>query len=80
MLAFSLTQLYTITHKEGKMMVRLELIRTYQACGNIRETARKLGVSRNTVRKWVRRYEAEGDAGLVDKPRRPKHSPRRTPK
>ena len=32
----------------------------------------------NIVRKWVRRFLAEGEAGLVDRSSRPHHSPRRT--
>jgi len=32
-----------------------------------------------TARKWVRRYRAEGDGGLADRPSRPHRSPRRTP-
>lgn len=37
------------------------------------------GVSRATGYKWVRRFRAEGVAGLVDRSSRPHHSPRRTP-
>jgi len=36
-----------------------------------------MGVSERTVRKWVKRYEAEGAAGLVDRSSRPHRSPRR---
>ena len=28
---------------------------------------------------WVRRYQESGEAGLMDRSRRPHHSPRRTP-
>ncbi len=79
MLAFRLEELYTITHPEGKMRVRLEVVRIYQECQSLRETARRLGVSRNTVRKWVRRFQALGDEGLKDQPRRPHRFPRRIP-
>lgn len=79
MLALSLAQLYAIADKEGKMMVRLEVVQVYQACGSLRETARKLGIARNTVGKWVRRYQQEGEQGLRDRPKCPKHSPRQTP-
>jgi transposase InsO family protein len=40
--------------------------------------AEQLGVSRATVYKWVRRYRAEGWAGLVDRSSRPGHCPTRT--
>ena len=35
------------------------------------EVAKQLGVSRQTVYKWVRRYRAEGVAGLADRSSRP---------
>jgi transposase InsO family protein len=41
--------------------------------------AEQLGISRATAYKWVRRYRAEGDAGLVDRSSRPLRSPRRLP-
>ena len=41
--------------------------------------AEQLGVSRATAYKWVRRYRAEGEAGLLDRSSRPRRSPRRLP-
>jgi transposase InsO family protein len=41
------------------------------------EVAKQLGVSRQTVHKWVRRFREEGLAGLVDRSSRPRTSPRR---
>ena len=38
-----------------------------------------MGISRATGHKWVRRYRAEGVAGLVDRTSRPLRSPRATP-
>jgi transposase InsO family protein len=43
------------------------------------EVAKQLGVSRQTVYKWVRRWRAEGLAGLADRSSRPHRMPRRTP-
>ncbi|NYJ08417.1 IS481 family transposase [Geodermatophilus daqingensis] len=42
------------------------------------EVAKQLGVSRQTVYKWVRRWRAEGEAGLADRSSRPHHMPRTT--
>ncbi len=39
--------------------------------------AEQLGISRATAYKWVRRYRAEGEAGLFDRSSRPHRSPRR---
>lgn len=38
--------------------------------------AESLGVSRATAYKWLRRYRAEGPAGLEDRSSRPRHQPR----
>jgi len=46
------------------------------------EAAEAAGVSARTARKWVGRYRAEGEAGLVDRssaPRRPTASTTPTP-
>ncbi len=40
--------------------------------------AAAMGISRKCVRTWISRYEAEGEAGLVDRSSRPHSSPRRT--
>ncbi len=41
--------------------------------------AAQMGCSRQTVDKWVRRYEAEGAAGLADRSSRPRSCPAKTP-
>lgn len=43
------------------------------------EVAKQLGVSRATVYKWVRRFRAEGEAGLADRSSRPHRCPRQVP-
>lgn len=45
---------------------------------NIRELCRRWGVSSTAAYKWLKRYRLEGAAGLSDRARRPKSSPRRT--
>lgn len=42
------------------------------------EVAKQAGVSRQTVYKWVRRFQPEGPAGLADRSSRPHRSPTRT--
>lgn len=46
---------------------------------NRRELCRRFGISAQTAYKWLARYGQEGQAGLVDRPRRPHHSPSETP-
>jgi transposase len=45
----------------------------------IRAVACAFAVSEKTVRKWIRRFRAEGTAGLRDRSSRPHSSPDRTP-
>ncbi len=42
------------------------------------EVAEQLGISRQTVHEWWRRWRAEGEAGLADRSSRPHRMPRRT--
>ena len=44
----------------------------------VASVAEQLGISRATGYKWVRRYRADGLAGLEDRSSRPKRSPRRS--
>jgi len=41
--------------------------------------AEAVGVSRATAYKWLRRFDSEGEAGLLDRSSRPHHSPRALP-
>jgi transposase-like protein len=53
-------QVYTMNPFEA----RKRLVQTYQQTGSVRKTAGIWHTSRQVVRKWVRRFEAEGEAGL----------------
>lgn len=46
---------------------------------NISKLCRRFGISRKTAYKWINRYEAEGEFGLAEKPRKPESSPNQTP-
>jgi transposase InsO family protein len=43
------------------------------------DLCRRFGVSRKTGYKWLERFDRDGHAGLIDRSRRPRHSPARTP-
>jgi transposase InsO family protein len=45
---------------------------------NVAALCRRFEISRKTGYKWLARVRAEGEAGLVDRSRRPQQSPRRT--
>lgn len=60
----------------SSMSQRLEFV-TFASAeeANIRELCRRFNISPNTGYKWLARFQLEGAAGLVDKSRRPHHSP-----
>ncbi len=64
---------------------RLSVFERHLACIRVRAfgwsvvaTAQALGVSRQTLHKWLRRFDREGSPGLVDRSSRPHRSPRLT--
>jgi transposase-like protein len=46
--------------------------------GNVARVCRHFGISRKSFYKWKRRHVEHGDAGLCDRPRTPRLSPRAT--
>lgn len=57
---------------------RLDAVRAVLAGASVTEVAAAVGVSRVSVHAWLRRYLAQGLAGLADRSRRPEVSPRKT--
>jgi len=45
----------------------------------VAHVAKELGVSRQCAHRWVARFDAEGEAGLLDRSSRPHRTPTRTP-
>lgn len=60
---------------EPKIKMRLQWVQLYQTSQNAGLVCRRCGISRPTLRKWVRRYEQLGLDGLQDHSRRPKSCP-----
>ncbi|MCD6302317.1 MAG: helix-turn-helix domain-containing protein [Anaerolineae bacterium] len=58
---------YRTAYAMNRVEARMQLVRTYQETGSLSETARRWKTCRHTVRKWMRRFEAEGKAGLDDR-------------
>src|SRR5215212_9646560 len=56
---------------------RLGWIKLHEEIGDAGVVCRRCGISRPTLRKWWRRYQAEGVAGLEERSRRPHSSPGR---
>lgn len=55
---------------------RLEMVR-FANESSIKAAARFYNCSKNTIKKWCKRYAVYGLNGLLDRSRKPKHSPRR---
>ena len=70
---------YKIYRMGGKRyLLRQELVRIAKAKG-IKAAARLCSCSRNTVRKWLRRYQGDQLDALRSKSTRPHHCPHQTP-
>src|SRR4051794_30137668 len=54
---------------------RYRWIKLYAQIKSFSIVALKCGISRVTLRKWVRRYERDGIGGLVSESRQPKRPP-----
>jgi transposase InsO family protein len=69
-------------HKNARLTAhsRADLVRRVLAEGQLRKAvATAFGIDAKTVSKWVRRFEAEGPAGLEDRSSRPRKLHRPTP-
>ncbi len=55
--------------------IRLNYIKLYQELGNAGLVCLRCGISRPTLRKWLRRYDLQGVDGLLDRSHKPNHSP-----
>jgi len=67
-----------IRSKQKNFDVRVHLVRMALTHG-IREASRTFGCSRNTTRKWLRRFQEQGPKGLRDRSRAPNSCPHKTP-
>ena len=64
-----------LTPSQRKLLVR----RVRKENWSVTEAAEAAGVSRHTAHKWLRRFEAEGEAGLEDRSSRPHRTRQKTP-
>ena len=67
------------SHKNARLTYarRLEMVlEVVQGRASVARAARSHGVTDKTARKWLARYLAVGQSGLLDASSRPAHSPR----
>ena len=60
---------------EREERLRLSWVEAYARLKDAGAVCRRFGVARPTLRKWLRRFEAEGASGLCGRSRAPHHSP-----
>lgn len=66
--------------EKDRMSLKREFVYLAQKPGtNIAQLCRRFGISRPTGYKWLARYRNAGEEGLIDRSRRPYHSPGKTP-
>lgn len=58
---------------------RFQAVSPVPSGASVTEVARRFGVSRQAVHRWLSRYRDQGLAGLSDRSSRPRTSPTRTP-
>ena len=75
--SFSRRIVQLIELKDREERCRLSWIVAYRERPDAGAVCRRFGISRPTLRKWLRRYEAEGEVGLRALSRRPHHFPAR---
>lgn len=71
---------WEIYQMKGERHVLRQRVVAYARTHGIKAAARMFACSRNTVRKWVRRYQPGKPSSLQEQSRRPHRSPHQTPK
>ncbi|MFF3013592.1 IS481 family transposase [Streptomyces sp. NPDC057939] len=70
-----------MSHRNARLTVlgRQLLVERVRSGRPVAHVAAEMGISRATAHKWMRRWRAEGEAGLHDRSSRPRTTPHRTP-
>lgn len=66
------------TSKEHRLSVKQQIVRYAQEHG-VKPSVRKFSAARNSIKKWLKRYEEEGVNGLLDKRKGPNNIRHKTP-
>ncbi|MEU1667053.1 IS481 family transposase [Streptomyces sparsogenes] len=69
-----------MSHRNARLTVHGRQLLVERVCAGrpVAHVAAEMGISRATAHKWVRRWRAEGEQGLYDRPSRPRTTPHRT--
>lgn len=63
--------------ESGVVESRMEAVIRQKEGERVSVLSREYGVSRQTIYKWIKRFDEEGACGLFDRSRRPRRSPKR---
>ena len=61
---------------QGRLLLVQRVIRDRRPVAHV---AKELGVSRQCAHRWVSRFRAEGEPGMLDRSSRPRRTPTKTP-
>ncbi|MET8509176.1 IS481 family transposase [Streptomyces sp. NPDC004787] len=69
-----------MSHRNARLTVFGRRLLVERVCSGrpVAHVAAEMGISRATAHKWIRRWRAEGEAGLADRSSRPRTTPHRT--
>ncbi|WP_030694716.1 helix-turn-helix domain-containing protein, partial [Streptomyces globisporus] len=69
-----------MSHRNARLTVHGRRLLVERVCSGrpVAHVAAEMGISRTTAHKWIRRWRAEGEAGLRDRSSRPRTTPHRT--
>ncbi|MDG9715000.1 helix-turn-helix domain-containing protein, partial [Streptomyces sp. DH10] len=69
-----------MSHRNARLTVhgRRLLIERVRSGRPVAHVAAEMGISRPTAHKWIRRWQSEGESGLIDRSSRPRTTPHRT--
>jgi transposase InsO family protein len=71
-----------VSHRNARLNVRGRQLLVERVCEKgwaVAHAAKAQGISRQCAHRWVNRFRAEGEAGLLDRSSRPHHCPAQTP-
>jgi transposase len=61
-----------MNNKKRKLTARKTWVKTYQELGSVSKAARRCGIPRSTLYRWLKRFEISGESGLNDLSQKPK--------
>lgn len=61
-----------MTPEKRQIKARETWIKCYEELGSVSKAARRCGIPRSTLYRWLKRYKSDGQESLRDRSRKPK--------